>query len=141
MKKSTINLTTILAFLAVLGVVFLAGCSSPKLSSDFNEADVKQAAENVVNLLNAQDSAGLKQLFTTEMTAAITDDVFTQIYADLAEGGSFEAIENISVIGSTDKSSAEDFAVAIVQAKYEKKTFIYTISFNKQMQLAGLYYK
>lgn len=141
MKKSKINISIVFTFLAVLSFVFLAGCSNPKLSSDFNEAEVKQAAEIVITLLNAQDSAGLKDLFISQMDAAITDDVFAQIYADLAKGGSFETIENMSVSGSTDKSNGEDFGVVIVQAKYELKTFIYTISFNNQMQLAGLYYK
>ena len=124
----------------MLCVVFLAGCA-PKLSEDFNEAEVKQAAENVIALLNAQDSEGLRALFTTQMNTAITDEVLTQIYAALSEGGSFETIESMIVAGSKDQSSGVEYAVVTAQAKYELRSFIYTISFDKQMKLAGLYYK
>jgi uncharacterized protein (UPF0333 family) len=140
MKKSKINISIVFTFLTVLCVVFLAGCA-PKLSEDFNEAEVKQAAENVIDLLNAQDSEGLRALFTTQMNAAITDEVLTQIYAALAEGGPFETIENMIVAGSTDQSSGVEYAVVTVQAKYKLRSFIYTISFDKQLNLAGLYYK
>jgi len=56
-------------------------------------------------------------------------------------GGTFEEVSNISVAGSTDKTSGEEFAVAVVKAKYEIRSFTYTISFTKEMKLAGLYYK
>ena len=132
----------ILMLVVVLSAIFLAACSTPPpLSPDFNEDEVKLAAENVVALLNAQNSEGLRSLFTEQMNAAITDDVFVQIYAAIEGGGKFEAIDNITVVGSTDKSTGEEFATSTVNAKYENKSFVYTISFNKQMQLAGLFYR
>ncbi len=141
MKKSNINLSIVFTLFAALGIVFLAGCTSPKLSSDFDEAEVKQAAENVIDLLNRQDTAGLREIFTAQMDAAITDEVLSQIYAALAEGGDFESIADMSVAGSTDQSTGTEYALVIAQAKYELRSFVYTISFDKQMQLAGLYYK
>jgi len=75
------------------------------------------------------------------MNTAITDDVFVQIYAAIEGGGKFETIDNITVVGSSDKSTGEEFATAVVTAKYDNKSFTYTITFNKQMQLAGLYYR
>jgi predicted methyltransferase len=122
-------------------VLLLTACSAPALSADFNEEDVKLLALDVVSLLNAQDSVGLRSLFTEQMNTAITDDVFVQIYAAIEGGGKFEAIEDITVVGSTDKSTGEEFATAVVTAKYENQTFTFTITFNKQMQLAGLHYR
>jgi len=141
MKKSSIKSLTIILLVTILSVISLTACSAPELSADFNEGEVKTAAENVVTLLNAQDSEGLRALFTEQMNTAITDDVFVQIYAAIEEGGKFEAIESVNVAGSADKSTGEKFATSTVNAKYENKSFVYTISFNKQMQLAGLYYK
>ena len=45
--------------------------------------------------------------------------------------------------GSTVPTAAivDAVAVAVVLAKYEVKKFIFTISFTKQMKLAGLYYR
>jgi hypothetical protein len=90
---------------------------------------------------DAQDTEGLRAIFTEQMNTAITDEVFTQIYAAIGEGGAFEEIESMTVIGSTDQSTGEEFATVITRAKYAAKTFTYTISFNKDMQVAGLYYK
>jgi len=141
MKKSNIKTQTILLLSTILSVLLLTACSAPALSADFNEEDVKQSAQDVVSLLNAQDSEGLRSLFTEQMNTAISDDVFVQIYAAIEGGGKFEAIDNVTVVGSSDKSTGEEFATAVVNAKYENQTFTYTITFNKQMQLAGLYYK
>jgi hypothetical protein len=47
--------------------------------------------------------------------------------------------KDIAVTGTT--SDDVDYAVAVVVAEYEDQTFTYTISFNTDMQLAGLYYK
>jgi len=141
MKKSNIKTLTILLLSTILSVLLLTACSAPALSADFNEEDVKLSAQDVVSLLNAQDSEGLRSLFTEQMNTAITDDVFVQIYAAIEGGGKFEAIDNVTVVGSSDKSTGEEFATAVVNAKYENQTFTYTITFNKQMQLAGLYYK
>jgi len=141
MKKSNLKTKTIILLATILSMLLLTACSAPALSADFNEEEVKQLAQDVVSLLNAQDSDGLRSLFTEQMKTAITDDVFVQIYAAIEEGGKFEAIERISVVGSTDKSTGEEFATAVVTANYENQNFTYTITFNKQMQLAGLYYR
>lgn len=127
--------------ITVLSSLFLTACRTPPLSADFDEEQVKLVAQDVVSLLNAQDTEGLRAIFTEQMNTAITDEVFTQIYAAIGEGGAFEAIDSMTVIGSTDQSTGEEFATVIARAKYAAKTFTYTISFNKDMQVAGLYYK
>ena len=50
-------------------------------------------------------------------------------------------VTSIMAYGSTDKNTGEEYAVAVAQAKYEKKSFTYTISFDTDMNLAGIYYK
>jgi hypothetical protein len=140
MKKSGFKLFSVFVAAILMCCVLLAGCVPP-LSSDFNEEEVKNAAENVIALINSQDSEGLKAVCNVQMRQALTDDLLAQIYAAIGEGGQFNGIEDISVSGAKDKSSGEEFALVIVKAGYEIKTFIYTITFTKQMKLAGLYYK
>ena len=141
MKKSRISSVFFLALLAIMSVAFLTGCSGNQLSSDFNQEDVKTAAENVIVVINNEDSASLRELFTTQLNEALTDDVLKQVYDAISKGGQFEKIEDMSLTGTTDKSTNEEYAVVVAKAKYEIKTFTYTLSFNKQMKLAGLYYK
>jgi len=140
--KTSTNVSKITIILtAAICLSLLAGCISTKLSEDFDEDKVKTAAENVIGLVNSQNSEGLKEICTVQMRDALTDDVMVEIYEAIGEGGAFDQVSDISVKGSTDQSSGEEFAVVTVKAKYEVRTFIYTISFTKQMKLAGLYYK
>jgi hypothetical protein len=141
MKKSRFRSISLLTFALIMSLAMMTGCSSQQLSSDFNEADVKAATENVINLINNQDLAGLKALCNVQMKAALTDDVLKQVYAAIGEGGKFVQFGDMSIGGNTDKSSGEEFAVVVAKAQYEIKTFTFTISFTKQMKLAGLYYK
>ncbi|MCK9592725.1 MAG: DUF3887 domain-containing protein [Methanoregula sp.] len=141
MKKSGSKIVGISALAAVICFVLLTGCIGQELSGDFNEGKVRNAAENVITLINNQDSEGLRELCTVRMREALTDDVLKQIYEAIGEGGQFEKVEDISVAGTTDSSSGEEFAVVVARAKYEIKTFTFTITFTKQMKLAGLYYR
>ena len=118
MKKSSMNVLYFLAFLVIMSLLSLTGCSGNQLSSDFNEEDVKKAAENVIVLINNEDTAGLRELFNTRLSAALTDEVLKQVYTTISEGGQFEKIEGMSVVGTTDKSTNEEFAVVVAVAKY-----------------------
>jgi hypothetical protein len=141
MKRSGCKIAGISALAAVMCCALLAGCVGQKLSGDFNEGEVRNATEHVITLINDHDSAGLKELSTVRMRDALTDDVLKQVYDAIGEGGRFETIEDMSMAGTTDASSGEEFAVVVARAKYEIKTFTFTISFTKQMKLAGLYYR
>lgn len=141
MKISAYKTKYVIVLTIVICLTFLTGCMSTKLSEDFNADEVKSTAENVIDLVNSQDSEGLKEMCTVQMRDALTDATMKQIFDAIGEGGAFEQVSDITVAGSTDRSSGEEYAVAVVKAKYEHKTFTYTISFTKQMKLAGLYYK
>lgn len=140
MNKSKIKPICILVLSMIMCFGLLAGCGQ-KLSSDFDEAEVKSAAENVIALVNEKDSEGLREISTVQMKAGLKDDVLNQVYEAIDEAGSFEKIEDMSVAGMTNKENDEELAVVVAKAKYENKSFTYMISFTKDMKLAGLYYK
>lgn len=139
MRNSIIK-TSIIVYL-VLCFTVLTSCGGSNLSDAFNEAEVKAAAEEVITYINNKDSELLLENGTVALKNALTEDVFEVIYEAIGEGGEFIEILDIRVGGQRDKSTEEEFAVAVVKAKYENKNFIYTLSFTKQMKLAGLFYK
>lgn len=139
MKKSTTKLSLILCF--IICFTFLIGCTNSKLSDAFNEEEVKKSVEDVISYINSKDSESLLEISTVAVKDAFTEDVLQQIYEAIGEGGEFKETLDISVGGQKDKSSEEEFAVAVAKAKYENKNLIYTITFTKQMKLAGLFYK
>ena len=119
----------------------MVACSNPGLSEDFDETEVKKAAEDVISYINNKDSESILEISTVAVKNALTEEVLEEIYEAIGEGGDFEEIKDLSVGGQKDKQSEEEFAVVVAKAKYANKNFIYTISFTKQMKLAGLFYK
>lgn len=132
-----------LKFLILMTICFvlLTGCSSSGLSKDFDREEVEETTKEVINILINKDTQALLEISTVEMKEAMTEELIDQIYESIEEAGSFEEIEDISIAGQEDKDTGEEFAVAVAKAKFENKSIVYTISFNKQMKLAGLYYK
>lgn len=124
-------------------VLGLAGCQSTKLSEDFDETEVKAKAELVIEKLNAGEYDNLKEEeFSEQMKLAMAgDEVKEAIEKIVEEKGTFHSFEKGSVLGSKDKDTDEEFATAVVLAKYEKGKIQYTISFNKDMKVSGFYLK
>ncbi|NLY17723.1 MAG: DUF3887 domain-containing protein [Clostridiaceae bacterium] len=138
--KSRFKPIILLVFGILIFTSMFSGCGN-KLSEDFDEEEVKKAAENVIEIINEEDGEALKNLCNVRMRDALTDDVLKKIFEAVNEGGEFQEIEDMSIAGATDKASEEEFAVVVVKAKYEIRKFTFTISFTKQMKLAGLYYR
>lgn len=139
MKNIKIKFKLVLCFIIIF--TLLVGCSGSKLSDDFNEKEVEKEAEKVITIINNEDSEVLLEMSTVQMKNGLTDDTLEEIYEAIGEGGEFESIEEMSVAGQKDKDTEEEFAVVVAKTKYENKNFVYTISFTKQMKLAGLFYK
>ena len=133
----------VLGAVLVLCLALLTACSGgqKKLSDDFDQDKVQEATAKVIDAVNAKDGDALRELSDDKMKSALTDDALAAVYKAIGEGGAFQEIKEINIAGASDKDTKEDYAVAVARAQYEKKAFIYTISFTKDMKLAGLYYK
>lgn len=125
-----------IGLLIALSVGILAGCAA-KLPEGFDEAELKTAAEKVIDLLNQRDDAGLRANMTEDMDVGLTEDLMVQIYALLDESGSMKEITSMKV-GSSEENGIT-FAVVIAKVEYENRDITYTIGFDSDMKLAGLY--
>lgn len=138
MNKTFLYRLLTLVTLAVLSLGALSGCAA-KLPEGFDEAEVKAAAENVIDLLNQRDSEGLNALMSDEMKALLTEDVQAQIFALVEDSGAFQEISDLQMTGATENGVT--FAAVVAKAKYANREITYTISFDQDMKLAGLYLK
>lgn len=129
--------------LLLLVTVFLfAACGSgDALTDGFSEEEVKEKAEEILEMLHAQDTEGILENSTETLKQALNEETMQQVYALIAEAGTYDSIEEMSVAGTTNKENNEELAVTAVKAKYELKNITYTLSFTKQMKLAGLFLK
>lgn len=125
----------------LLTVLVLSACGKKALPEKFDQDQVQEAALGLIDMINAQDTEGIEGLYNKDMEAAMTDEALAQVYDIVGDFGELDEIEKIDFTGAEDQNSGESIAVAVVKAKYEKKTAVYTISFDEAMKLAGLYIK
>lgn len=141
-KKWKLNKVFAITVVLTLCVAILTACGGQKqLSSDFDSDKVKEAATKVITAVNEQDGDALREISDDTMKTALTDETLAQIYKAIGEGGVFQEIKEMDVASSTDSKTKVEYAVVVAKAQYEKKAFVYTISFTKDMKLAGLFYK
>lgn len=127
-----------------MAAVMLAGCAgSQKLSDKFNEEEVKEAAREVIEILNDQDVDTLvDEKWNSTMKSMAGKEMMTeQILPIIEELGAFEEFDKEAVTGSKDKDTEQEFAVAVVKVKYEKRKAQFTISFDEDMKVGGFYIK
>lgn len=134
--KKKISRFLSLVLLVVFSTALLAGCAS-KLPEGYDEDELKASAEVVINLLNQRDSVGLNEMMTEDMKAGLTEEVQAQIFAFLDESGTMKEISSLGVSGSEENGIT--FAVVIAKVAYENRDITYTIGFDPDMKLAGLY--
>lgn len=133
---------TALFLLVVMSAALLNGCSSTKLSDSFDKDTVEKSAKQVIEDLNNGDYDSVVSMFRDDLkeklTAGSLKDAAAKTYGN---AGKFNKYKSVSILGQKVKSTKEDSAVAIVVANYEKQKVDFTISFDTDMKLIGLYMK
>lgn len=128
----------------LLCIGLLAGCqNTEKLSDAYDAAEIKEAAKEVINLVNAGDYETLVDTWwSAQMKSVVSVESLEKDVAPVVEElGAFEAFDKEAVTGTLDKDTDQEFGVAIIKVKYENRNAQYTISFNKDMKVAGFYIK
>lgn len=137
------NSQTWLRLLFLLGIAFfLVACNRTTvtpLSGAFDRSRVEEAAQEVVDLLNERDQVGLENLSNPTMKTAMTDALYEQVFGILEDLGPYRKTNGM-ILQST-KSGTGSIAIVSVQGTYEKGEVLFTISFDEDMELAGLYLK
>lgn len=118
----------------------LVACGSEPLSSDFDQEKLTAKVDEVIQIINDNDKEKLIASCGPEVKAVLTDEIVEQIFADVNKFGEFD---KISKINFAEKKTEEDqkYVTAVVQAIYKDKKCIYTISFDLDMEMVGLFYK
>ncbi len=144
MKMGKTRYFTGILLLAVLLAGVLTACAgSRKLSDKFDEAEVKAAAEEVIEILNEGDVDTLvDEKWNTVMKSMVGKDVLTgEILPIVEELGAFEAFDKEAVTGNTDQDTDQEYAVAVIKVQYEKRKAQFTISFDEDMKVGGFFIK
>jgi len=142
MAPARTALPALAVLMALVLAVALAACGA-KLAAGFDEAAVKQAARTAVQRLNAgQYDQITNEMVRADLRQALSPAVLANGAAQVLSGaGAFSSFSNEVVAGTRDQKTGEDFAVAVMVAKYANKSVTYTLSFDRNMNLVGFFLK
>ena len=140
-KRRRIGMTIgqIVAALVFLSV--LAWWMIPKpaaLGDDLSQEAVTASVEKVVVMLNQNDFDGLQELAVDELKSKLTQETMDEVRKNISEDwGEMQSIGKVYMQGLKQKGKV--MVVTQVDAVYENVSVVYTISFNEDLRLGGLY--
>lgn len=121
--------------LVLCGVLFI-GCGAQKLSSDYNEDDLKAASEEIVNYLLEGKYEDIVDMGSDELKKVLTNDQIEDAYVNLSsELGDYKEIKKIIF------QETEGGVAVVIIVKYENGKAQFTLGFNKDMNLTAIYMK
>ena len=136
----------VLAIIFCLTCLIFTACSGRSSDADkSSSASVGQKdkytgkAQDVITLFNEEKSDEIRDLCDEAMKNALSDDKLTEIYTQLKANGEFEKFLESDM--TEVEQNGQTFTVVVQQAKYENNTLTFTLSFVKDDQLAGIFYK
>ena len=140
-KRRRIGMTIgqIVAALVFLSV--LAWWMIPKpaaLGDDLSQEAVTASVENVIVMLNHNDFDGLQELAVDELKSKLTQETMDEVRKNISEDwGEMQSIGKVYMQGLKQKGKV--MVVTQVDAVYENVSVVYTISFDEDLRLGGLY--
>ncbi|MEA4869297.1 MAG: DUF3887 domain-containing protein [Christensenella sp.] len=132
----------VVALLALALSVGLFACAGKPLPAGFDADEVGTSAEEVVGLATMGDYDSVVSLLRSDLQGTITADQLKEGWAPIYEkAGAFDSITKTTFSGTKDSTTGEEYAVAQVLVKHENASLLYTLSFDQDLALVGLYLK
>lgn len=130
------------AALALALCLGLIGCTANKLPEGYDADKVTARAEEIVGYANTGDYDTIISCLREDLQSSITADLFEEGWAPTYEAvGAFDSIKSVQLLGTPDPTTKEEYAVALVTCTHEKGSVLYTLSFDADLNLVGLYLK
>lgn len=127
----------LLAALAVLLAALLGGCGS-SLPDGMDEDAVLSAGLRVMKKLIDGDYDEVCEALREDVRAQTDAAAIETMMTGATEGlGSYKKVSDSMATGVEDKDS-EPHAIAVIRAKYDKKSVIFRVAFDTDMNLIGL---
>lgn len=142
-KKFKIITTIIAVILLIFGMVMWMRNSGSSFGESglFDQETVETKIEEVIGLLDAEDYDTLHEISDEAMKEALTPQLWGDAKVQISEDwGALEKFGDI-YLSEAEQQNGEKMAVGQVKVTYENVKVTYTIVFNTDMQLAGLYVK
>lgn len=128
--------------IVILVMSLLFGCSGNKLSDKFDEQEVLDKGKEVVEVINTRQYEDVIALLREDLRSQITADQLVTAWDDqIVAAGEFDKIRNTAIESQEDSVTKEEYVTVILEAIYAEDTLIYTLSFDEDLMMIGLYMK
>lgn len=141
LKKILTIVAVVVVFLAIIVIwIYRALPKSVAIedSTYFDEQTVKEAVERTIILLDDEDYAKLQaeaiQQMQSVLNQATIDQARAQVTSDWGERQAIGTTYATEII-----QNGEHYAIAQVTVSYENVNVVYTLTYDADMKLAGLY--
>lgn len=128
-------------FFTLCLVCLLTGCTSTKLADVFDEEQVQEAARTVVdNLLAGEYEADIAMMSPALQEALSAETLAANMEMMNGKTGAFREYKSMAAVGQKNAQGG-DMAVVVIVAAFEKGNVTYTVTFNTDMEVDGLWMK
>lgn len=116
--------------------IFITGCGSNALDKNYDENKLKEEANDVLKMLCNENYKDLSQHMNYKLANVMPADRLKEAWEPIKKDfGEFEEVTNLEVMGK------DDLATVILTAKFSNRDGQFTITYNKDMMIEGLYIK
>ena len=128
--------------ISIFVIMSLVACSSSKLSEDYSDDQVINKGKEVIEVINTLDYSAINNVLREDLRGDLTSDKLKEGWdSSLTKAGNFIEYTSTSTASQKSKSTGDDYAVAIINCKYENSNLVYTILMDKNMDIVGMYLK
>ncbi len=125
--------------LTAVFLIFAAGCAG-KVPEGYDKDRLTQCAKEVVETINTLDYAAIVLELKEDLQSEVTPQSLKTAWdAKLSALGAFKSYKNIAYTSA--KSGDIVYAVVVLNCTYENGSATYTLSFDSDYDLVGLYMK
>ena len=127
MRKMLLMIFTVVAMFA------LAACGN-KVDEDISEKYITNA-EDIVSLLNDANYEEVHAMFDEDMKVGLPAEAMVELTPVIEQSGDFEKVNKSSV------EEKDGYYMVVLAVNYSEENRVFTISFNDQDEVAGLWIK
>lgn len=138
--KIALPILLVIAIIIALAIWLLPKTNSIEESTIFSKKELDESLLEVIQLLDDDDYSKLQEMATSQMATVLDADSMKEIKAKMCDD--FGNRTSVGTIYEQEiVQQGKHFAVCQVCVSYEKVNITYTISFDDDMKLAGVYMK
>lgn len=109
-----------------------------ELKTDFSQEEISAEVQRVIEMLDQNDFEALQEAAVEELRTVLTQDMIDKVRQDISnDWGGRQSFGHVYVQGA--KQWGKYIIVTQTDVIYENISVVYTITFDEELRLAGLY--